>query len=940
MVLPFQISGARVVIPGVYDTLRVQASLPNPVPAGRSILILGEAEEGIPGNLLDLRLNFFTDFNSVRDFYKSGPIVDAARMAFTAQPSPVFGGSIQRLYVWKTNQTTRASKSIASPVGYGSIVAAKYGEDGNMIRSQIKGVNEVLPTKTFKYLPSPDSQSLKISVNGVVSDISMSAINIGTGAGTAVQLASLLNAVSGLSCTASAITTITSDIDGSVSSNVSSDIITITAIAGAFSSSVSEGQVVVIPESSQLAGVSGEFAGVYIVSSWSTASVSLRKIKNFDGGVEVTPIAMGAALAFTGVNDADIKAYSDVIVSVNATTAVGTAASLEIASASGSIVAARNFIESSNLVDMIRSDDISVASLSAVASGSTLSVSIANSIDNKGWAVIPAIGDVVRISRSSAIAGAGKANAGLYIVAASNNKSLTLNTLSGIAPVSVASVSGSVATALESAVSNISTSLVPKKIASSSEYKVWIDASDTKNNLIFPTTRIGGTVFLEIGFNDGVESSCTLSIDAFRKMTISAGSSTLTILLNKYKTLQNLADFINSKTGLYARVPNPLYKTLSTSVLDAVDSIPIMGAFTAMSTNGKIKGDYYSFKKFLDDNFGLIAFAPGNLGLKAGLPAAELSPGYLTGAVIGGTNDADIQAGLDASLRIDVRNVVPLFSRDASDDVSDTITDPSSSYSIDAIHAMTKAHVASASSIKTKRERFGVLSIHSSFEDAKNKCAVMAYERLQMTFEMFRAIAGDGSIQWFLPWMGAMAIATGRSQAALGIPMLRKPFAFSSVKHIGSQSIYSDTLIQDFDPEDVGMLEDAIVSGLMVFKAVLGFGVRVESPDLSTRSRENDPEGWVWERVNVLFTLDEVRDTVRSVLDNFIGARQTDVNTAIVSEAINSTCTPFVASGSLVGFKVNSVVKEGTGYRANLSLLPPEALEYIGIDVVAERSAT
>ena len=48
MVLPFQIDGATVIIPGVYDTLRVQSSLPSPVPAGRSILILGESDEGIP----------------------------------------------------------------------------------------------------------------------------------------------------------------------------------------------------------------------------------------------------------------------------------------------------------------------------------------------------------------------------------------------------------------------------------------------------------------------------------------------------------------------------------------------------------------------------------------------------------------------------------------------------------------------------------------------------------------------------------------------------------------------------------------------------------------------------------------------------------------------------------------------------------------------------
>ena len=939
MVLPFQIGGARVVIPGVYDTLRVQASLPAPVPAGRSILILGESEEGVPGSLLDLRLNYFTDFNSVRDYYKSGAIVDAARMAFTAQPAPVFGGAIQRLYVWKTNQTTRASKAIASPAGYGSIAASKYGEDGNTIRSQIKSLSEVKPVKTFKYLPSPTAQTLSVSVDGVVSSISLLAANIATGAGCATQVAALLNAVPGLSCSlAPVLSAIDSAVDGTISSTVGSDSITIVATVGAFDTAIAVGDVVVIPEGSALEGASGEFAGVYTVSSWSAASVTLKQVKQWAGGAEVNAAPLGAAFAFTGALNADLAGFAPITVEVTATTKTGSAASLEIASASGALVAARNLLDTAVAADMIRADDVSVSSLTAVASGASLVVTIANSIDSKGWSVVPQAGDIVSISRASAVAGALKANVGLYVVSASSVKSVTLQTISGIVPVSVAATTGSIATALEYLPSVVSTSVAPKKVSSASEYKVWIDAIDTKNNVVFPTTKIGGISYLEVGFNNGVDTSCTLSIDAFRVMTIVSTAMTLTVRLNKYKSLQNLADYLNTKTGLFAKVPNPLHKTLPTSVLDAVDGVAIMGAFSPLSANGKIKGDYYAFKKFLDDNFGLLSFAPGSLGLKAGLPAAESVAAYLTGAVVGATSDADVQQGMDEGIKIEVRNVVPLFSRDASDDVSDGLTDVDSSYSIDSIHAMTRNHVATASDIKTKRERFGMISIHESFAEAKIKCATLAYERLQMTFQMFRAVDGQGSIQWFLPWMGAMAVATGRSQASLGIPMLRKPFAFSNVQHIGKVSVYSDTLVQDFNPEDRGQLEDAISTGLLVFRAVTGFGVRMESPDLSTRSRENDAEGWVWERVNVLFTLDEVRATVRSVLENFIGARQTDVNTAVVTEAINSACAPFVSAGSLVGFKVNSVEKVGVGYKANLSLLPPEALEYIGVDVVAERS--
>src|SRR5690606_33567881 len=128
MVLPFIINGARAVIPGVYDRFRVEESLPAAAPAGRSVVILGEAEEGIPSKDLDLQLNFFTNYESVQDFYKRGPIVDAARQLFTSQPSSVFGGSIERLYVYKTNETTRAEREITSPSNFGAIVAARFGE--------------------------------------------------------------------------------------------------------------------------------------------------------------------------------------------------------------------------------------------------------------------------------------------------------------------------------------------------------------------------------------------------------------------------------------------------------------------------------------------------------------------------------------------------------------------------------------------------------------------------------------------------------------------------------------------------------------------------------------------------------------------------------------------------------------------------------------------
>ena len=928
MVLPFEIGGARVVIPGVYDVLRVQASLPAPVPAGRSLLILGEAEQGVPGSALDLRLNFFTDFSSVRDYYKSGPIVDAARQAFSAQPNPVFGGAINRLYVWKTNQTTRASK-VMGPAGFGTLYAAVYSEDGNMIKSQIKSLSEVKPAKTFTFLPSAAPHSLSVSVDGVVSAVPVLAPDIVTGAGMGVQVASMLGAIPGLAVSACPMKPAV--VSATVSLSALNDLLTITPTLGALAAGLVAGDVVVIPEGSALAGGSSENSGVYIVVSWATTGATIRQVKHWVSGAEAPVVAFDVAPV--AILPVDIAGFSPMSITVTATTKAGEGAALEIASAAGAVKAIGCLVDYS-LTDLTRTVDIGVGSVTATASGANLVVSL----NNAQFVSKPALGDLIVISRSSSLAGAANANVGLYAVAATGSQSLALVSACGLTPVSVVTPVLA-AGMLQLSSSSISSSLQAKKIESASEAQVWVDAIDTKNNVSFPTTKIGGTTFLEIGFNDGIATACHASIDATRTLTITpVGGSAIVVKTGKYKTLQNLADYLNTKTGVYARVPSNLNKTLPTSVLDMVDTIGIMGAFSPASSVGKIKGDYYSFKKFMDDNFGLLAFGAGTMVLKAGLPDAEALPSYLTGAVVGATMDSDIQDGLDQGLKIDVRMVIPLFSRDALDDINDGTTDDTSSYTIDSINAAVKSHCATASTIKVRRYRFGMISIHESFAEAMVKCSEIAYERCQMFFEMVRAIDGQGAINWFLPWMSAVIAATGRAQAPLGTSLLRKTFSISDVKHIGKQSLYSDTLVQDFDPEDTDQVEEAITAGLMVFRAVTGFGIRLESPDLSTRSRENDPEGWVWERVNVLFTLDEVRATVDGVLDNYIGNRQSDTSTAVITEAINKAFRPFIAAGSLQAAIVDSVVKEGVGYRAKVRVMPTECVEFIGLEILAERA--
>lgn len=935
MTIPFTVGGARAVIPGIYDVFRVQGSLPAAVPAGRSIMILGEAEEGVPSELLDLRLNFFTDYQSVADYYKTGSIVDAARQIFTNQPSAAFAGSVQRLYVWKTNQTTRATKTIASPSNYGSIAAARYGESGNFIKSQIKETTESLPTQSFAYLTSPATYNLIAVVNGVKSANLVVPAN-----GTPAQVQALLDGLTGLTATGGASkATITAATD--VSLAAAGDVLTITKTGGAgnFGTLGAAGDSVTIPEGSALAGTLGENAGAYLVVSWSATQVSLRQMKHFAAGAVAQPVAFDLT-AVTGALAADLLLWGTMTVTVDTSAPTGAGASLELLAQSGNTLAMANLVQYSDLADTLNAANAAIGKITATvpASGQLLLA-----LTDASWASVPAKGSLARIARGSAIEGSTQANVGMYIVTAATGSTMTLTKLYGLTTEAVSQTALVGETGpLQTAKGFVSTSVQGIKLTSSAERQVWVEASRITDGATFPATKVGGRIALELSYNFSGATACTVSIDANRVMTITptGAGTTLEVRLNKYKTLGQLADYLSTQTGLAARVPDLRNRSLPTSVLDMVTSVAIMTGNGSHAYNGRLKMDYYDWKQLFAFNSSLLAFAEGTMNLKAGLPAAESDAGFLAGAAIGATSDADIQKGLDQGLKVDVRMVVPLFSRDARYDVSDALTDPNSSYSIDSINAAVKAHVATASSTLVKRERFGMISFHGSKEDSYQKAAEMGYERLQMTFQQFRA-TGTAGISWFLPWMGAVVVSAGRAQAALGTPMLRKSFGVTAVRHTGNTSIYTDTLDQDFDVDDNsagGDLTQAIEAGLLCFRAVQGFGVRMESPDLTTRSRDNDPEAWVYERCNVLFTCDEVRQTIRTALDPYIGSRQSDVPLSVVRTAANDAIGVFIQGGSLITGQVTDIKREGTGYRAFVSITPTEALEFISLDVLAERA--
>ena len=931
MAIAFEIGGARTVIPGVYDSFRVANSLPAPAPAGRSVYIIGEAEEGVPGEQLDVRLNFYTDFQAVRDFYKTGAIVDAARMLFSSQPSPVFSGAIQRLYVYKTNDSTRAERDLNGPSGYGSLLAARFGEEGNLIKTQVVDAQtETLPTKTFAYLPSSAAQNLSVVVSGVVTTpVALAANEL------ASDLQPLLNAVTDLTATGGDARTDT--ITGDITITALDDTLTLTTTT-TFGADIAVGDICYISAASGFAGGVSENTGSYMITAATTTAITMKQLNHDGVNAEAFDLTISPVLAAT----LDLLINAPITITHTGTTAVGGSASLEILEDGAAKQGAASMFRYSDFNDLLASSTSTIANITtSVPSAGSLRLDL----DTGAWISTPKVGDLIFIGRDSLVAGATALNVGAMIVTAAGAQTLTAAHLSAgmtteaVASQSLAGVNGTV----EWAAGFVSTEIAAKRIDGAAERKVRMEASRESDGISLADNSIGGNVALEIGYFDVTATACKLTIDNKRILTITPTGGSLTpIVVNtrKYSSLQELVTFLNTRTGVSAKVSQPAYNSLSTAVLDMVTDVGCLDGQTEAAYSGKIKKDYTDWVRYFTDNFGLIAFKAGGLATLAGLPDAEAIAQFLDGADIGSTNSASIQAALDAGLKLEVRQVIPLFSRDANKDVLDGLTDAASTYSIDSIHAASKSHVSTASSKIFKKERFAMLSHYGSFADSQLKAQGLAFERCQMTFQLHNATDGEGVLRRFLPWIASCAIAAGRSQAILGTSMLRKPFLLSSAVHLGDVSLFSDSLIPDFDPEDRGQLTDAITAGLLVLNAVTGFGVRMESPDLTTRSRDNDPQAWVWERAAVLFTTDEVRQTVRTVLENFIGNRQSDTPTAVVRQAADDALGVFrtgTGNGSLIAGQITSFTRTGTQYNAEMQIRPVEAIEAVTVDVLATR---
>jgi len=227
MAINTSFAGANILKPGAYSQTVVNLSGGFPLAATGVVAIVGESEGGAPGSEDGVQTFTSEDIASLIAKYKSGPIVDAARILIApARDARVVNGASQ-IRVYKVNASTQASQVVpnAAPDDLFNITSANWGSDENLISVKIdagvvsasariitvqKGTQkEILPENAYsamlviQYTGSAAASALTIQGNtfvvsntGAVDDLS-----IPLAGKTLQQLVDLISSNSAYTCT-------------------------------------------------------------------------------------------------------------------------------------------------------------------------------------------------------------------------------------------------------------------------------------------------------------------------------------------------------------------------------------------------------------------------------------------------------------------------------------------------------------------------------------------------------------------------------------------------------------------------------------------------------------------------------------------------------------------------------------------------------------------
>lgn len=477
---------------------------------------------------------------------------------------------------------------------------------------------------------------------------------------------------------------------------------------------------------------------------------------------------------------------------------------------------------------------------------------------------------------------------------------------------------------LATTASFVSLSGAPKNILSASELSVSINVARQIDN-VSETLTAGGEIGMTLGYAgySGVLTITGTTMTLATQVTNVSPVVTTTINLSQYPTIADLAAFIASLPGFNAAPGTAVLGFLPSTALDET----VWGGFnftmgfatTWGAANCRIKIDAFRLSQAVANSTSVMwVSAP-----KGGLPNAVASTTFFAGGAKGGTTAAGITAAIDALQQLSCNFVVPLFSRDATLDISDGLTDATSTYTIDALNAYLKSHVHAMSTMKAKRNRQAVVSKRDTFVNDSTASANLASHRCMMVFEDV-GTAVTGSIVQYQPWMAAV-LAAATQAGGFYKSMVRKQVNITSALQAAGDWKY--TLDSN--------LESALKAGLNpIRKAQEGGFVWVSDQTTYGKDTSN-----FFNSFQMVYAGDVVALTTAQRMEQaFVGKSLADVSAAVALSFLDGIMADFLrlkliapSADAPFGYKNAHIVIQGAVMRVSVEVKIAGSIYFIPI---------
>lgn len=465
---------------------------------------------------------------------------------------------------------------------------------------------------------------------------------------------------------------------------------------------------------------------------------------------------------------------------------------------------------------------------------------------------------------------------------------------------------------------------------SATEAAMTVTIKQTRD-LLQEQETVGGSVVLQAGYT-GAEATATIQVTA-SAVILTAGATVATFDKSAYSTLLQLVNAMNLTPGWSCSLTSTLYNSLPASVLDLVN-VGAKSSNNATVKPARIKRDASEVADLMADSSIVSIMSQAKTGLMDA--SVEVA---LAGGVLGATSTSAIAAALATLEQIRVNSVIPLFSRDASADIADSLTDASSAYTIAGIHQAVKTHCSLMSTTVNRSERQGYLSVKSSFSSSLDTAALLSDPRLQLCIQDTRNNDSQGNIKWFQPWSMACLLAGARAGAPVGTPLTFKYFNCSGIRHTAqAMSTPEQDILVDFNPNS--QATQAIKGSITFMEAPQSGGIRVVV-DNTTYTKDAN---WVYNRANVLYAADVLAFDFRNQLENIFIGQKNNIQASEIKSVAASILATFLAQGITVstpeaknGYKKLDVSIQGNVVKISAIVVLVEGIDFILNDITLTR---